>query len=876
MMTNYTLLLDDQRATLEAVGGKGASLTRMVGAGLAIPPGFHITTAAYRQFVAFNQLEPDILAALERIEPDDPQALEAASQEIIQRFVQATIPADVTSEIVEAYTALSGTTPAVAVRSSATAEDLPEASFAGQQESYLNISGAEALLEATRKCWASLWTARAISYRARQGIAPENIALAVVVQILIDAEVSGILFTANPLNGQRDQMLLNASWGLGEAVVGGLVTPDTFTLEKSSGKVIKRQIADKLVQIVRMESGTREQSVPERLRRVPVISDEQAAELAHLGNRIDALYGMPMDIEWALAGGKFAILQARPITTLPGPELPFPIDWKLPKGAYVAMRNNIIELMADPLTPLFKTLGLGAVNAVWNRILTTFLGRTGIMPDDPIIAVNEYAYYNGSMKLIPMFGIILKARGIMQRMFTGAVERWTEEGRPRYMEIVNLWRAKNLDELTATELLGAARQLAEAAIEAYGALVSGVIPAAWMSEAWFTWTYKFLKRRDDPSAPTYLMGFDSLPIKAEKSLYDLAQWAQTFSGLTTYLKDTPTKVLVERLGEGRIPANVNAEDWNAWQRRFQIYLQDYGYMIYNLDFGNPVPADDPEPVLETFKLYLNNLGTNPHERQQATASRRQTAVQTMQARLKGRWLKSFRKNLERAQKYAPLREDGLAEVGLGYPLVRQMLLELGQRFAEGSMIEKPEEVFWLVEDEVEEASARLDGGEDLEGLSPSIPKRKAIWEAARRGTPPLALFRLSIFGMDLVTLKSGGPRRIKGNTFKGVGASPGNITAQACVVKGPEDFSKMKAGDILVAPLTTPAWTPLFARAAGVVTDVGGPLSHGSIVAREYGIPAVLGTEVATKRLHSGQLIKVDGSAGLVTLLEDDPTLSGN
>lgn len=876
MMTNYMLPLNDQHATLEVVGGKGASLTRMTSAGLPVPAGFHVTTAAYRRFVAFNQLEPGIMAALERIDPDDPQTLEASSQEIMQRFTQAAIPADVTSEIVKAYATLPGTTPAVAVRSSATAEDLPEASFAGQQETYLNISGAESLLGAVRKCWASLWTGRAIAYRARQGISPENIALAVVVQILIDAEVSGILFTANPLNGQRDQMLLNASWGLGEAVVGGLVTPDTLTLEKSSGKVIKRQTADKLVQVVRVHGGTQEQPVPEKLRQVPVISDEQTSELAHLGNRIEALYGMPMDIEWALAGGKLAILQARPITALPEPELPFPTDWKLPKGAYVAMRNNIIELMADPLTPLFKTLGLGAVNAVWNRILTTFLGRTGIMPDDPIIAVNEFAYYNGSMKLIPMFGIILNTRGILQRMFTGAVERWTEVGRPKYIETINLWEAKNLDELPATELLSAARQLTEAAIEAYGSLVSGVIPAAWMSEAWFTWTYKFLKRRDDPSAPTYLMGFDSLPIKAEKSLYDLAQWAQTSADLAAYLKDTSTKDLIAGFEQRQIPASVNVEDWNAWKSRFQTYLQDYGYMIYNLDFGNPVPADDPEPVLETFKLYLNDLGTNPHERQQSTANRRQTAVQTMQARLKGRWLKSFRKNLERAQKYAPLREDGLAEVGLGYPLVRQMLLELGRRFAEGGLIEKPEEVFWLVEDEVEEVSAQLDQGEDLESISPNIPKRRASREAASRATPPLALFRVSIFGMDLVTMKSGGPRRVKGNTFKGVGASPGSITAQACVVKGPEDFSKMKAGDILVAPLTTPAWTPLFTRAAGVVTDVGGPLSHGSIVAREYGIPAVLGTGVATKRLHSGQLIKVDGSAGLVTLLEDDLPLSGN
>ena len=871
MKTKYTLPLKDQRASLEMVGGKGASLARMAAAGLPVPDGFHVTTTAYRLFVTKNKLQSRIMQALEPIDFQVPDTLETASEAITRLFLYAPIPAEVSQAVKQAYAALPGSIPIVAVRSSATAEDLPEASFAGQQETYLNISGSEEVLEATRKCWGSLWTARAINYRSRQGISPENLALAVVIQLLVPSEAAGITFTANPVNGRRDQMVINTSWGLGEAIVGGLVTPDSLTLEKSTGRVIDRVTADKLVQTKRVDRGTEEQPVPKELRGAQVLNEDQAVKLVRLGNQIEGLYGMPMDIEWALADGEFAIVQARPITALPDPDPPIPTEWKLPEGAYAAMRNNIVELMADPLTPLFKTLGLGAVNTSMNKILVGFLGDTGVLPSEPIITVNEYAYYNGSVKFGPMMKIILDTRGILKRMFTGAVERWTEDGRPQYLAAVQDWETMNWRELPATALVDAVRQLTEAAIDAYGSMVSGVIPAAWMSEAWFTFTYKFIKRKGDPKAPTYLMGFESLPIRAEKVLYDLAQWTQKHPDIANTLAKMPTSEIVLHLWSDVILTGVEATQWEKWQRRFRAYLQEYGHMIYNLDFGNPVPADDPAPVVETFKLFLSGGGVNPHERQRTSADRREAAVQELQARLKGRRLKSFQKNLKRAQKYAPLREDGLADVGLSYPLVRKMLGELGTRLTASGMLQRAEDVFWLTEDEIVEGAAQLNRNTVLEDLSSLILTRKATWRAARRAVPPLALPQMKVFGADLMELKSGGIRKRKGNTIKGVAASPGKVTASACVIQGPEDFSKMKPGDVLVAPLTTPAWTPLFARAAAIVTDVGGPLSHGSIVAREYGIPAVLGTSTATKRIRTGQVITVDGSAGVVTFQEIDP-----
>jgi rifampicin phosphotransferase len=866
MDTKFSQSLDDQNATLEVAGGKGASLARMSVAGLPVPPGYCVTTNAYRHFVAENGLQPRILEGLEFVDGSRPETLEAAARAISRMFKDAPIPVEIANAVVQAYDALPGISPAVAVRSSATAEDLPEASFAGQQETYLNVIGADAVLEGIRNCWASLWTARAIDYRARHGITAEGVALAVVVQLLVDAEASGILFTANPVDGSRDQMVVNASWGLGEAVVGGLVTPDTLVIDKPSGKVITCQTAEKRIQIVRVEGGIQEKPVPVHLRNVPVLNNRQADELVHLGNQIEALYGTPMDIEWTLAEGRFAIVQARPITALPEPEPSLPISWKLPKGAYAAMRNNIVELMVDPLTPLFKTLGLRAVNTSMKNTLSGFFGNLDILPEDPIITVNEYAYYNGSVKFTPMLKIILQTRGIMKRMFTGAVERWTEEGHPCYVATVDRWGNEDPRQLPATEILGAVQALTEAAIDAYLTLVSGVIPAAWISEGLFTLAYKLVRRRDDPGAPVYLMGFDSVPIRAEKALYDLAIWAQKRTKLAAYLNATPTTQLVTHLEEQRTPSGIDPVDWSEWQSHFKTYLQDFGHTIYNLDFGSPVPADDPAPVLETLKLFLSGQGVNPHERQQESARRRERATEAMRIRLKGMRLKIFQSNLERAQRYAPLREDGLADVGLAYPLLRQMLIEIGRRMVEAGSLEKAGDIFWLMEYEVQDAATRLDRGQNLESFSARIPQRKAIWRAARRVAPPMMLPQLKIFGFDLMQLKTGRPKGAKGNTLKGVAASPGSMTAPACVIHGTDDFARMRSGDVLVAPLTTPAWTILFARASAVVTDVGGPLSHGSIVAREYGIPAVLGTGAATKRIRNGQVITVDGSAGVVIL----------
>jgi rifampicin phosphotransferase len=828
MVISFDELTADQRSR---AGGKGGSLARLAQAGYPVPDGFVLLPCAF----AGDELLP------------------AAWAQVRGHLDR-----------------LRGTTgnPAFAVRSSAMSEDSAQASFAGEFETVLNVSSDDDIRRAIHTVVRSRQNERVRAYSEARGMSAVH-EISVIVQRLARAECSGVLFTANPVTGQRDQAMISAAWGLGEAIVGGLVTPDTLIVDKQTGRVAIRETADKQVMTVRLESGTEEQPVPEAKRRSAVLSDRQAGELVRLGVGIEALYGMPVDIEWVLEGDQIAIVQARPITALPEPEPLPPTEWKLPKGQYIAMRNNIVELMADPLTPLFRTLDREAINASMGRLLTNFFGKP-MMPEELIVTVNSYAYYNGSMTAGQMAQVLLGSVGILKRMFAGAVERWTESGRPHYVATVALWRAQPWRELSSTELLDAVRELSEAAIDAYGALVSGVIPAAWISEALFTFVYSTLiRRRDDPSAPTFLMGFDSLPIRAEKSLYDLAKWALSHVGLATYLSDTLTPQIVAQL-DLQAPLGVDAADWHEWKRRFQAHLGQYGHTIYNLDFWTPVPADDPAPLLETLKLFLSGRGVSPHARQQSFAERREQANQALLERLRGVRLTLFRTFVARAQRYAPLREDGLADVGLSYPLLRNMLHELGHRFAEGGLIQEPDDIYWLDQERVAHAATRLDKGKALKDQSTIVARCKATWRAARRTTPPIMLPQIKLFGLDLGEIRSGRARGRRGNTLKGVAASPGSVTAPACVLSGPEDFGRMKTGDVLVAPLTTPAWTPLFARAAAVVTDVGGPLSHGSIVAREYGIPAVLGTGAATKRIRSGQMVTVDGSTGLVTLSRGD------
>jgi len=372
----FILPLSDVSARLSQVGGKGASLARMAAAGLPVPPGFHVTTAAYRRFVTENGLQEQILSAVSTVAADQPATLEEASKQIAGLFAQSAMPDDIAGAIRHAYAALSRGNLPVAVRSSATAEDLPELSFAGQQDTYLNIHGEAMVLDAVKRCWASLWTARAIGYRTRHGIAQEDVSLAVAVQELVPADAAGIMFTANPLTGTRDQVLINAAWGLGEAIVGGLVTPDTVVVEKASGAITRQEITEKNVMTVRTPEGTHEEPVPADRRTQAVLSSAQAAELARIGVQIEDLNEQPMDIEWALYDGRLFIVKARPITTLRG-QAPALEEWNDSlSGDSLWSCANVGEAVPDVMTPCTWSLIQVFLPKRWGRCFSSAFATT--------------------------------------------------------------------------------------------------------------------------------------------------------------------------------------------------------------------------------------------------------------------------------------------------------------------------------------------------------------------------------------------------------------------------------------------------------------------------------------------------------------------
>ena len=814
------------------VGGKGANLGELRRAGFAVPDGFVVTTAAYARTGDDGAVEPGLAAAIV-----------AACQKLV-----------------------GDTGAAVAVRSSATAEDLADASFAGQQESYLGITAADTLLRAVADCWASLDSDRARAYRAHQGVDEAGVRLAVVVQLMIDARSSGVLFTANPVNGHLEQTVITAAWGLGEAVVSGLVDPDEIIVDTRAGLVFGRVPGDKAVE-VRPSGGTTDVCpVDEERRNADVLTDEDARELAAIGAAIEEHFGSPQDIEWARDAAGFHIVQARPITALAERVDEVDGEWPVePKNMY--FRASIVEQLPDPLTPLFADLADLAVTDGLRGLMRDLVDLVGgdveaaENLDLSFPTINGYAYYRYSNAAMATF--LRVTPGAMRLMFSrrGAAmlfDRWRDDQLPKYREAVALWRGEDAAAASSARLLGAVRALLHAGCYYYTA-VQTIIPMAATAEVAWNVAHATLAGTPKASPEVYLLGFDTTPIRAEKALWDVSQWCLRDAALTAALTDPATDALGDR------PAGVTPAVWEQWRGRLDEYLAEFGHTTYNLDFVNPVPADDPAPVLRSIRMALAGDAKDPHARQAALAERRERETDALLRRLDPVRRKYARAALARAQELAPAREDALAAMGLAWPVMRRFLGELGARVAAAGVIAVPGDVYWLREDELARLAERLDAAEPTpDDLRGSVEERKARWRGQARLHPPQALPRSRAMSlMDPVMPARQGQT---GPVLKGNVGSGGVVTGVARVVSSPDQFADFLPGEILVAPITTPAYTPLFAAAAGVVTDVGGVLSHGSIVAREYGIPAVLGTGTATSRIRTGEVITVDGAVGRVIL----------
>ncbi|MGC1378736.1 MAG: PEP/pyruvate-binding domain-containing protein [Anaerolineales bacterium] len=853
-MSPLILPLPDPQATLASVGGKGMSLARLARAGLPVPGGFHITTEAYRHFVSQNGLQPRIMQAREGVDASDPACVEPVSRRIAGFFVDGLLPADIVRAVSDAYAELSinpsalsggreGANPIpVAVRSSATAEDLPEASFAGQQDTYLNITGATAVLDAVKRCWASLCTARAIAYRARQGIAPESVALAVVVQQLVFSETSGVMFTANPVNGAWDEIVIDASWGLGEAIVGGLVSPDHIVLDKTTGKIKSLTVAEKTVMTVRTAGGTQEQPVPAEKRKLRALSDVRAAELTGLGKKIEQVYGGPQDIEWCFADGQFHIVQVRPITTLPNR----PVAWDAPGPGQWLHGGGTFEMITEPISPLFETF----LFPIFYRTIAQMLadiGLEGALPEIPYRVVNGYIYLHMQMRLRPwhLLGVI-KDFGLHLNSMQDQ-----ESEQALYREAVAALCQTDLSGLTDEQILARMQSLGEAGMR-YWLQIMKIVQVIYRQEKAFTDFYAGRVRRPgDPEPEIFLRGQKMKPWEAECSSFDLAQLAQKHPPVADALRANP---------ETAIAALKTLPDGKEFLAALEAHLDRYGHQLSSFDLSLPTLVDDPRPVLTAIRAFLNGK-ESPYARQQRMTAEREQAAQAA-GRLSARDRQKFERLLAVAQSAAAVRENALFDVGLAWTPMHRCALELGRRLAQANVIAQSGDVFCLNLDEIRAALATP------QSLAAKVAGRQADQDVWSKVNAPYLLPVTSkpAFWWGWIFPTPELQRHPDAHTLIGLGVSPGKVTAVARVIHSLDEMQRINDGEILVTRTTTPAWTPLFSRIAGLVTDLGGPLAHGSIVAREYGIPAVMGVGSATQRIKDGQTITVDGAAGRVTL----------
>ena len=840
-------------------GGKGANLGAMLRAGLPVPGGFVVLTAAYREFVEHNRLRAEIEQIAAAANGGDVASLDKASDALRALFARGAIPPELEGAITGAYERLGGR---VAVRSSASAEDLPEASFAGQQETYLNVEGRAALLGAVKGCWSSLFTARALSYRAKQGVGEEDLALAVVVQRLVEADAAGVLFTADPVSGRRDRMVIDAAWGLGEALVGGQVTPDHWLVDARTGAPLERRIAAKRAMTVQLESGTETRAVPAERREASVLDGAGVSALVELGRRAEALFGAPQDVEWVLRDGGFALVQSRPITSLfPLPEPAAPIDGPL----RVHISVNFLQGLLEPFTPAGIDF-LGRLARGPAGLLGVKLAVDEIPPVFKVAAGRIYVDVTAALAHPRTRRIVFGATSFLdqptQRILEHVVEREAARlapERPRLslrpspsLPLIALCRA-------FAALVAPERSRRKAIARAERAIVQLDREAAAATEP-------EARRRFLHDAPTGLFGkivLGVLPTAAAGLAMrflaerQLERWLGDASGLQPVLRSLPHNPTTEMdLVLWRLAQRLRAEGAapSAEHPGVREFLDRFGQRAAReIDVGVPRWRDDPGYVLEVlsaFQAQGDAADAEAHFRAGAEAAERAAAALVREVREKQGRVRSLalRFMLSRVRALAGMREVPKFFLVRAVAVARRVLGGLGRELAAAGQLDDPDDVYFL-------------RSRDVKGdLRPVASTHRAHYqrELARRSVPRVITSEGETF--------FAAPAAAAG-ALEGVSASVGVYEGPVRVIREPRGAS-LEPGEVLVAPGTDPAWTPLFLTAGALVMEIGGIMSHGSVVAREYGIPAVVGVTEATTRLRTGQRVRVDGEAGTVLPLD--------
>jgi pyruvate,water dikinase len=907
-------LNDVDSDSLSIVGGKGANLGELCQAGFPIPRAFCVNTLAYRQLIEKNSLAESLLALLDGLDYDDPAEIEACAGRIRQSILGADMPEDVEDAIRGGYAELEkelGPNGAVSIRSSATAEDLPGMSFAGQQDTYLNIHGLDAVLDHVQQCWASLWTDRAISYRHRQGVGNADVLLAVIVQEMFPSEVAGVMFTANPMTSDPGEILLNVSWGLGEAIVSGRVNPDQYILSKDSLEIKEKELHEKKVMTVRREEGqgSLEVEVPAENRALETLTDEKIRELARIGLEIEAHYLFPQDIEWGYAEGRFAILQSREVTAADIDLHEGMEAWQTPaaraeltKERWLWSRAYSDELQTGPSTPLMYTF------AEPHRIKTKLLAlefagidefagyKSENYLDMPLFRwYGSRAYYNTALEkewirifippfardeiaLLPFpeeerdeiknmpfnywqfFRMLLKLEfSHPTRSLLGSThflyenfENWVEHAN-RVWDDFDIESAGSVRELFMTLVKGREGNELDENVALPFNFYLYVLPHALrkLCEMW-------CDDREGKLFSRLIAGQHTPTAEQNIAVWELSRKIAKSPQLMKLMEKEDPREILDSLED--------SEEGRRFQTELDEFLREYGH--------RGAPERDPyhfrwiqkkEMVFPTLKPLLH-LGEDDspgalekrlHGRMLETKEEclRKVRKQPLGS-LKAAFFKWY---LELVQDYFYYRDwerfqndrDGLH--------FRPLLTAVGRIFVERGLLRDEEDVFFLGIQEVMEVDA---GNMNSKEIEIRIRARRRVYERYTHQEPPKYIRGWKKFDDDQL------PDDGKG--LRGMGASGGIVTGSARVCRSLDEISRVKKGDILVTIATDPAWTTVFSLIGGVVVETGGVVSHAVMISREYGIPCVANLSRACDLIEDGQKIAVDGTAGRVLLLDEE------
>lgn len=846
-----------------AVGGKGAhlgGLSRIEG--IRVPAGFCVTTEAFRRIMAEAPSIDDRLDQLSRLDPDDREAIRTLSAEIRRTIEGIAIPGDLAAAITRAVTRL-GEQAAYAVRSSATAEDLPTASFAGQQDTYLNVVGPTAILQHVSRCWASLFTERAVTYRRRNDIDHRTVHMAVVVQKMVFPDAAGILFTADPVTGNRKVATVDAGFGLGEVLVSGLVNPDVFKVRH--GEVVAKAIAVKRRAVHALPAGgTQDVAIDSQRQEQPALTDAQVVRLVRLGRRIEAHFGRPQDIEWCLVDDGFRIVQSRPITTL----FPIPESGDQENHVYVSVGHG--QMMTDPMKPLGYSMwqltamvpmheaggrlfvdvtrrlaspasraglldAMGKGDPLVRDALETVLDRDDFVPSLPDKAPDRPPARGASAPVEADPAIVTELIERSQ-VSIAALERdiRTKTGPALFDFLLDAFEEHK-------RVLGDPLNLQ--------AIMAGMEATWWLNDKLQEW----LGEKNAADTLT-LSAPDNVTSEMGLALLDVADVIRSRPEVVAFLQGVEDEGFLDELP--KIAGGTEARD------AIEAYLDRYGMRcVGEIDITRPRWRERPTTLVPVILDNVRNFEPGTAERRFEQGRRKaQKKELEVLSRLRAlpdgdRKADETKRMIDQVRAFVGYREYPKYGIVSRYFVYKQALLEEAERLAQANVLSEKEDIFYLTFQELRDVVRSRQVDDRL------IQQRKDAFRSYHALTPPRVL---TSDGEAL----TGAYRRddVPPGALIGLPVSAGTVEGRARVILDMAE-ADLEAGDILVTAFTDPSWSPLFVGIAGLVTEVGGMMTHGAVIAREYGLPAVVGVEQATRLIRDGQRIRVHGTDGYVEIL---------